>query len=193
MLTEAYDEWAVVILNLRKVRKWWEKMLRILGQEESNKWVSTIFTMPWPNQSYYMGQGCGSWRPGWSGPSGPSTTGCPVGWWGHRYDDEPTGDGSTHPWRRLWKRRGWRRLRYTLLVIITPFPNILQLVWYWSCVWRQRGAQGHGSQIGSGNRRACTGRAHGRRRGQRGWIKKSHRRTGRATSMNNNVEGNSDT
>ena len=27
------DDWAAVILNIRKVRKWWEKILQILGQQ----------------------------------------------------------------------------------------------------------------------------------------------------------------
>ena len=37
------DEWAAVILNLSKALKWWEQMLRILGQEVANTWLSGLF------------------------------------------------------------------------------------------------------------------------------------------------------
>ena len=37
------DEWAAVILNLSKAWKWWEQMLRILGQEGENTWLFGLF------------------------------------------------------------------------------------------------------------------------------------------------------
>ena len=48
--------------------------------------------------------------------------------------------------------RIWRRSIHTFLAVRTQLPNILQLVLYWSCVWRRSGNQRYGSQSGGGDR-----------------------------------------
>ena len=137
--------------------------------EAGQEWEREIFV--WSdvcrevNTSYYMVQIRGSWRPGWSILSGPSTTGWPIGWQGHIHDDDQMGGGSTHPWRRLCRRLVCILLRPTLLTIRIPFPNILWLVWYWICVLRWSITRGQRSQSGGGSRRAWTGGFHRRQRG----------------------------
>ena len=37
------DEWAAVIFNLIKARKWWAQMLQILVREGSNTWLFGLF------------------------------------------------------------------------------------------------------------------------------------------------------
>ena len=43
VLTAASDDWTVLVGNLRKARKIWEQMARIMGQEVANPRVSGIF------------------------------------------------------------------------------------------------------------------------------------------------------
>ena len=132
----------------------------------------TSFTRPWSKLSYYTGCICGSWCPGWSGPSGSSTTGWRIRLRGHSHGNNQTGGGSTHPWRRLCRIWGWRLFRPTSLTIRKPFTTILQLVQYWSYVWRWSGARGCGYQSNGDNRMKWTGREHGRRIWQRTWREK---------------------
>ena len=51
ILTSLDYNWPVVVGNLRKARKRWARMLRILGQEGADPVLLGIFTRPWFNQS----------------------------------------------------------------------------------------------------------------------------------------------
>ena len=42
VITEVDDNWAAVILDMRKAQKLWAQMLRILGQEEKNEGLQTF-------------------------------------------------------------------------------------------------------------------------------------------------------
>ena len=108
-----------------------------------------------------------------------------VGWRVWTHIEDPTGGGSTHPYKRLRRRKGWIQSRPTSLALRTRLPNILQLVQYWSCVWRRSGAQGNESQSSGWIRGAWAGRACGRRQGQqrlRVQRQKRREKTGRMTA-----------
>ena len=51
VLKASDDDWPAVVGNLRKERKRWARMLRILGQEGADPVLLGIFTRPWFNQS----------------------------------------------------------------------------------------------------------------------------------------------
>ena len=125
------------------------------------------FTRPWFKPSWYKGRIHASWRPSWSRPFGPSTTGRPVGWWVNSPGNDPMRGGSIHPWRRIFRRRVCRWLIPTLIFVRTQLPNILWLIQYWSCFWWWSITRGHGYQSGGGNGGYWTSRACGRRRGNR--------------------------